>query len=225
MVALGFQGVGKTSMIIRYIRKVLCEQVRPTIGAAFFTCVLNMENTRVVLKVWDTAGQEKFRSMAPMYYRNANAALLVFDITQYDTFIAMKDWVTELRKNVQESIVLVVIGNKTDLNEERQVDAEEGRAYATKIGASYHETSVVKNEGIDEVFIDVAKGLIRLSSNERDLTSLQVYEGTTLVGPDITGISGTSIATIHGDGGPHNVSIISGMHESHEPLEQSRPCC
>lgn len=113
-------GVGKTSMVVRYIGKMFSHHISPTIGASFFTCKLNVEDTRVKLqvyslpysyvvtclipvsmfncsifcyKVWDTAGQERFRSMAPMYYRNANAALIVFDITQYDTFQAMKGWV------------------------------------------------------------------------------------------------------------------------------------
>ncbi|CAL7950824.1 unnamed protein product [Xylocopa violacea] len=144
VVALGSQGVGKTSMIVRYVGKSLNQHVNPTIGASFFTCKLNIKNARVVLQVWDTAGQERFKSMAPMYYRNANAAMLVFDLTKYNTFAAMKQWVTELRRNVEEAMILVVIGNKSDLRKERQVDAEEGRVYATKIGASYHETSVLQ---------------------------------------------------------------------------------
>ncbi|XP_076645310.1 uncharacterized protein LOC143354830 [Halictus rubicundus] len=207
VVALGSQGVGKTSMIIRFIRKILCEQVHPTVGAHFFTCTMNVENTRVVLKVWDTAGQEKFRSMAPMYYRNANAALLVFDLTRYDTFTAVKDWVTELRKNVEESIVMVVIGNKSDLKEQREVDAEEGRAYATKIGAGYHETSVVLDDGIENVFLDVGRGLLRLSSTE----------ATNSVGPDNTGMPVTVIDEEAHAG--RNISIV------HEEFQKPRTCC
>lgn len=113
-------GVGKTSLVVRYVGKMFSRHMSPTIGASFFTCKLNVEDMRVKLqvcssshlyvgtcfilvnifncsifccKVWDTAGQERFRSMAPMYYRNANAALIVFDITQYYTFEAMKVWV------------------------------------------------------------------------------------------------------------------------------------
>ncbi|XP_033339078.1 uncharacterized protein LOC117227706 [Megalopta genalis] len=198
VVALGFQGVGKTSIICRYINKTLSERSHPTIGACYHTCYLTVENTRIVLKVWDTAGQEKFRSMAPMYYRSANAAMLVFDLTQYDTFTAMKEWVTELHKHVENSIVLVVIGNKSDLEEKRQVDAAEGRAYATEIGAGYHETSVVQNEGIEDVFLDIAKGLVRLLPTECD-QDLDAYGET-----------------------PRNVDVV---HELCETSERSRKCC
>lgn len=96
-----------------------------------------------------------------MYYRNANAALLVFDITQYNTFTAIKSWVIELRRNIEESLVLVLVGNKCDLLNERKVDSEEGRKYATTIGASYHETSALNDEGIEQVFLVIALGLLR----------------------------------------------------------------
>ncbi|XP_050590905.1 ras-related protein RabJ [Bombus affinis] len=185
IVVLGSQGVGKTSMIMRYIGKTYNSQVNPTIGASFFNCKLNIQDTGIMLRVWDTAGQERFRSMAPMYYRNANAAMLVFDLTQYNTFAAMKRWVTELRRNVEEALVLVVIGNKSDLIEKRQVNAEEGRLYATKIGASYHETSVLQGEGIENVFLTVARGLLELSSTDRNSTPIRVYESTNLDPNDI----------------------------------------
>lgn len=165
-------------MIIRYVGKAFNEHVDPTIGASFFTCKLNVENVKIMLQVWDTAGQERFRSMAPMYYRNANAAMLVFDLTQYNTFAAMKGWVTELRRNVEDAMVLAVIGNKSDLIKERQVDAEEGRVYATNIGASYHETSVLQDEGIENVFLDIGMGLLRLASTEHDSMSIKIYEST-----------------------------------------------
>ncbi|XP_015432363.1 PREDICTED: ras-related protein RabJ-like isoform X2 [Dufourea novaeangliae] len=195
-------------MIIRYVGKTLNEHINPTIGASFFTCKLNVENTRILLQVWDTAGQERFRSMAPMYYRNANAAILVFDLTQYNTFRAMKDWVMELRRNIEESMVLVVIGNKSDLKKDRQVDAEEGRVYATKIGATYHETSVLQNEGIENVFLDIGMGLLRLSSIDRDFTSVKVYESVNSIWPDTNTPLVPSL-----EEKPQNVSIAHGIDE------------
>ncbi|KAF7395146.1 hypothetical protein HZH66_008320 [Vespula vulgaris] len=128
-------------------------------------------------KVWDTAGEERFKSMAPMYYRNANAAMLVFDVTRYNSFTAIKNWVTELKRNVEEQMVLTVIGNKSDLFNDREVDSEEGRFYATKIGATYHETSVLHNDGIENVFLAIAKGLIDLSSgNTQIISSLRISD-------------------------------------------------
>lgn len=98
------------------------------------------------LKVWDTAGQERFRAMAPMYYRNANAALLVFDISQYNTFKDIKSWVHELQRNVQEPMVLSLVGNKIDLEKNRSVSREEASLLAHSIGGNYFETSAVKDQ-------------------------------------------------------------------------------
>ncbi|XP_011504935.1 PREDICTED: ras-related protein RabJ isoform X2 [Ceratosolen solmsi marchali] len=109
VVLLGSQGVGKTSMINRYVNKSFNNNVNPTIGAAFFTCTINLDNAKVKFQVWDTAGQERFKSMAPMYYRNANAAFLVFDITEYNTFTSVKSWVTELKRNVEGTMVLILV--------------------------------------------------------------------------------------------------------------------
>lgn len=215
LVVLGSQGVGKTSMIIRYVEKAFNHHPKQTVGASFFTCKLNMENARVKLQVWDTAGQERFKSMAPMYYRNANAAMLVFDLTQYDTFVAMKGWVKELQRNVEEAIVLIVIGNKSDLNKKRQVDVEEGRIYATKIGAGYYETSALEDEGIEDVFLAVGTALLRLTSSDRDFFgSIKVYESSS------SGLSSTDVPlTPSLEESPQNHSIAYGIHE------KSHACC
>lgn len=175
VVVLGSQGVGKTSLVVRYIGKMFSHHISPTIGASFFTCKLNIEETRVKLQVWDTAGQERFRSMAPMYYRNANAALLVFDITQYFTFTSIKSWVKELQRNVEEPIVLCIVGNKTDLESQRKVSKEEAHAYADSIGATYFEASALHDQGIEQVFLNVGVGLINLSKDSL-VTSLRVYD-------------------------------------------------
>lgn len=140
--------------------------------------------------------------MTPMYYRNANAAMLVFDLTQYNTFSAIKNWVTELQQNVEEPMVLVVIGNKSDLTHQRQVNDEEGRNYATKIGAMYHETSVLHNEGIESVFLAISKGLLRLQSGSQNTdSSYTVYDSNGLwlsgdisLSPSLEESANTSIA-------------------------------
>ncbi|EZA50452.1 Ras-related protein RabJ [Ooceraea biroi] len=152
-------------------------------------------------KVWDTAGQERFRSMAPMYYRNANAAMLVFDLTQYSTFAAIKGWVKELRQNVEETLVLAVIGNKSDLTTKRQVDGEEGRKYATEIGATYHETSVLHNEGIETVFLTIAMGLLNVANNQDNMTT------TLRIGGDDMPPSPSV------EESPQNTSIAHGIYE------------
>lgn len=214
VVVLGPQGVGKTSIVKRYIEKKFTKHLNPTIGALFFSCNLELEDARVMLMIWDTAGQERFRSMAPMYYRKANAAMLVFDLTQYSTFVAMKRWVEELQKNVEEVMVLAVIGNKLDLMEEREVDAEEARVYARKIGATYHETSVLQSDGIENLFLSISTDILKLSSSSSDLTSLRSVESIDLNLSDMDILSTPTI-----EESANNVSTAHGTQA------KSSSCC
>jgi Ras-related protein Rab-21 len=148
VVVLGYQGVGKTSTVIRYVENSFSHHITPTVGASFFSCKLLIDNITVKLQIWDTAGQERFKAMAPMFYRNANAALIVFDITSAQTFESMQGWVLELKKNVDNPMVLCVVGNKIDLAKNRQVSRDEAIQYARSIGATYHECSAMQDQVI-----------------------------------------------------------------------------
>ncbi|XP_026316345.1 ras-related protein Rab-31 [Hyposmocoma kahamanoa] len=177
IVVLGAQGVGKTSLVVRYIGKMFSKHISPTIGASFFTCNINVNDARVKLQVWDTAGQERFRAMAPMYYRNANAALLVFDISSLASFTAIKGWVRELQSNVPEPMVLSLVGNKCDLSESRAVPTNDAAQYAADIGALYCETSALHDQGIEHVFLSTATALLHLSSTTL-MSSLRSYDSS-----------------------------------------------
>lgn len=139
-------GVGKTSLVAKYIANIHAKEIGPTIGASFFTCKINLNNTKVKMQLWDTAGQERFKAMAPMYYRNANAALLVFDVTSHSSFDEVKSWIQELQRNVQEPMFLLLVGNKIDLEEQRAVSREEAFIYSQSIGAKFLESSVVGDQ-------------------------------------------------------------------------------
>lgn len=116
VVILGSQGVGKTSLVHRYTSGQFSASAVPsTIGASFLTKKLIVDGVKVRLQLWDTAGQERFRSMAPMYYRGANAAVIVYDITNPHTFEDVKTWIDELRQNVQSDLVIHIVGSKVDL--------------------------------------------------------------------------------------------------------------
>ncbi|XP_012274775.1 ras-related protein RABF2b [Orussus abietinus] len=215
VVVLGSQGVGKTSVVTRYVQKVFNHQVNPTIGASFFTCKMYLEETRIKLQVWDTAGQERFRSMAPMFYRNASAALLVFDLTDAKSFDAIQTWVNELKRNVDEAMVLAVVGNKSDLFKERKVSSDEGWNYSMKIGATYHETSALHDEGVEQVFLTIALGIIRLSSGNIDLTtSLRVYDSTS------SGLSSPGLPL-----SPSSEESFANTSIAHAIHEKSWACC
>ncbi|KAF5301272.1 hypothetical protein FQA39_LY19102 [Lamprigera yunnana] len=111
----------------------------------------------------DTAGQERFRSMAPLFYRSANVAVLVFDITNIDSFHNVKDWVAELKGQIEEPIVICVVGNKSDLKSQRCISLEDANRYANRIGANYFECSAFYDQSIQEVFKRIAYELIKVT--------------------------------------------------------------
>ncbi|PWN51052.1 ras-domain-containing protein [Violaceomyces palustris] len=116
VVILGTQGVGKTSLVHRYTSgQFSASSIPSTIGASFLTKKLVVEGVKVRLQLWDTAGQERFRSMAPMYYRGSNAAVIVYDITSESSFMDIKTWIEELRKNMSSDLVVHIVGAKLDL--------------------------------------------------------------------------------------------------------------
>jgi len=160
IVLLGDTGVGKTSIALRFTQDTFNSRTNPTIGASFLMKNMVIDEKKIKLQIWDTAGQERFRSLAPMYYRGASAALLVYDITSATSFNKVKEWVNELKLNVPEDIILVVVGNKADREKYRQLKSEQGLEYASSVGASFTETSAKSKQGIDEVFNEIAKRLI-----------------------------------------------------------------
>eukprot|EP01129_Flabellula_baltica_P015709 TRINITY_DN80_c0_g1_i2.p1 TRINITY_DN80_c0_g1~~TRINITY_DN80_c0_g1_i2.p1 ORF type:complete len:213 (+),score=48.34 TRINITY_DN80_c0_g1_i2:42-680(+) len=166
IVLLGDTGVGKTSIAYRYTQdEGFQHMTNPTIGAEFLLKNVQVDEFKLKLQIWDTAGQEKFRSLAPMYYRGAKAALLVYDITSTESFNRVKDWVNELKTNLTEEIIMQVVGNKKDKESQREVHFEEASAYANLVGANYFETSAKTKEGIEEVFDDVAVKIVEAESS------------------------------------------------------------
>lgn len=110
-------------------------------------------------QIWDTAGQEKYRSLAPMYYRGASAAIIVYDITREATYRTVKDWVRELKRNCTADMVIAIAGNKSDLNDLREVRARDAEEYAQSIGALFIETSALSAVNVPHLFTAIAEGL------------------------------------------------------------------
>ena len=121
VVLLGEGRVGKTSLLLRYINNSFSEKQTSTFQASYQEKILNIGNNSVSLAIWDTAGQERFHALAPIYYRDSNAAILVFDITDRTSFSKVQHWIEELRKIVGKDIILVIAANKMDLESKRQV--------------------------------------------------------------------------------------------------------
>jgi len=123
LVLLGEAAVGKSSLVLRFVNNDFQENKEPTIGAAFLTQKISLPNRIIKFEIWDTAGQERFASLAPMYYRNAQAALVVYDLTKPTSLTKAKHWVAELQRQASPGIVIALVGNKLDLCAESSSDA------------------------------------------------------------------------------------------------------
>lgn len=162
LVLLGESAVGKSSLVLRFVRNEFSDFRESTIGAAFLTQSVNLdESTTIKFEIWDTAGQERYKSLAPIYFRNSNAAVIVYDITQppETSFEKAKSWVRELQRQADPSIVIMLVGNKTDMDSQRKTSREIGEQYAKEEGLLFAEASAKTGEGVEELFMEIAKKL------------------------------------------------------------------
>ncbi|KAJ2607234.1 GTP-binding protein of the rab/ypt [Coemansia sp. RSA 1804] len=170
LVLLGESAVGKSSIVTRFARNEFNQYNESTIGAAFMTKDVTLdESSTATLRIWDTAGQERYKSLAPMYYRNAEGAVVVYDITQADSFRKAQSWINELQRQNDTKTVIALVGNKVDLGDtKRTVSKDEGARYAAQVNALFFETSAQTGDGIQELFVQLAKKIpppVELSSS------------------------------------------------------------
>ncbi|BDA44019.1 Ras-related protein Rab-5C [Coccomyxa sp. Obi] len=161
LVLLGDMGAGKSSLVLRFVKGQFFDYQESTIGAAFLTKTI--PDKGVKFEIWDTAGQERYHSLAPMYYRGAAAAVVVFDITNAESFAKAKNWVKELQRQGNPNMIMALAGNKADLAAQRAVTTEEAKAYADENSLFFWETSAKTNVNVAEVFQDIAERLPRAS--------------------------------------------------------------
>lgn len=159
LVLLGESAVGKSSLVLRFVKGQFHDYQESTIGAAFLTQTVCVDEMTVKFEIWDTAGQERYHSLAPMYYRGAQAAIIVYDITSQDTFARAKSWVKELQRQASPNIVIALAGNKADLSQNRNVECEEAAAYAEEFNLLFMETSAKTAMNVNEIFTAIAKKL------------------------------------------------------------------
>lgn len=153
---IGDSNVGKTSIIKRYVDDVF-GQTEPSIGACNHKRSLKLNSGEEMdLEIWDTAGQERFKSIVPMYYKGSKAIIIVFDITNTDSFDGAKNWVKDLSSH-NNSAILALVGNKCDLNDRRTVSYENGKIFANQNNLLYFETSAKENSNINDIFLTLAE--------------------------------------------------------------------
>lgn len=155
-IIIGDTAVGKSCLLLQFTDKRFRADHDLTIGVEFGARLIGIDNKQVKLQIWDTAGQESFRSITRSYYRGASGALLVYDISRRDTFNHLSNWLEEARQNASPNMVIMLIGNKSDLDR-REVSYEEGDAFAREHGLVFRETSAKTSTNVEEAFVQTAR--------------------------------------------------------------------
>ncbi|CAL9764593.1 unnamed protein product [Musa acuminata subsp. burmannicoides] len=166
VVLIGDSGVGKSNLLSRFTRNEFCLESKSTIGVEFATRTLQVEGRIIKSQIWDTAGQERYRAITSAYYRGALGAILVYDVTKPTTFENVSRWLKELRDHADPNIVIMLIGNKTDLKQLRAVASEDAQSYAEKEGLSYIETSALEATNVEQAFQLILAEIYRVISKK-----------------------------------------------------------
>ncbi|XP_071725577.1 ras-related protein RABA2a-like [Rutidosis leptorrhynchoides] len=186
VVLIGDSGVGKSNLLSRFTRNEFCLESKSTIGVEFATRTLQVEGKTVKAQIWDTAGQERYRAITSAYYRGALGALLVYDVTKPTTFENVKRWLKELRDHADSNIVIMLIGNKTDLKHLRAVSTEDAQIFAEKEGLSFIETSALEAVNVEKSFQTILGEIYKIISKKSLAAGNQaaggsIKQGETLV--------------------------------------------
>ena len=164
---LGNSDVGKSSLLLRFVDSVWNDAFVPTIGVDFKVKTLDINNQKVKMQIWDTAGQERIRTVVSTYFRGAHGILLLYDVTNKDSFKNLESWLIEIEKNAKEKVLKILIGNKCDLTEDREISEEEGKAFALRNGMEFMETSAKMNTNVSEAFETLAKLMIEFNNTNK----------------------------------------------------------
>ncbi|XP_060186200.1 ras-related protein Rab11D [Lycium barbarum] len=170
VVLIGDSAVGKSQILARFARNEFSLDSKATIGVEFQTRTLVIQHKSVKAQIWDTAGQERYRAVTSAYYRGAVGALLVYDITKRQTFDHMPRWLEELRAHADKNIVIMLIGNKTDLEDQRAVPTEDAKEFAQKEGLFFLETSAMEGRNVEDAFFTVLTEIFNIV-NKKNLAA------------------------------------------------------
>ncbi|KAK1386659.1 RAB GTPase-like [Heracleum sosnowskyi] len=189
IVLIGDSAVGKSQLLARFSRNEFSLDSKATIGVEFQTKTLLVDNKTVKAQIWDTAGQERYRAVTSAYYRGAVGAMLVYDITKRQTFDHMARWLEELRSHADKNIIIMLIGNKSDLKSLRAVPTEDAQEFAERENLYFMETSALEATNVESAFLNALKEIYQVASrksltaNGGDLSKSTSLKGVTIVVP------------------------------------------
>ena len=165
---IGNSSVGKSSLLLRFVDNAWSDLFVPTIGVDFKIKTMTIDSKNVKLQIWDTAGQERFKNITASYYRGAHGILVVYDITDMESFKNINNWLIEIEKNANKNVYKILIGNKCDLEEKRTVSTQQGKELAETYGMQFIETSAKSNTNVSEAFELLGKETMKLSLNDKE---------------------------------------------------------
>ena len=173
---LGDSGVGKSSLLLRYTKNQFSADIRSTIGVEFGVKFLKIDNLQLKVQIWDTAGMERYRSLTSAYYKGAKGVIIVYDICRKKSFYNIDKWIDDFKSKADEDSVILVIGNKSDLEEKREVDTEEAKLKAEKNKMAFLETSAKNNDNVHKAFLTLFKEIIKIYKEKNSETFNDINE-------------------------------------------------
>lgn len=199
IVLIGDSGVGKSNLLSRFTRNEFSLESKSTIGVEFATKSIQVDGKVIKAQVWDTAGQERYRAITSAYYRGAVGALLVYDIAKHVTYENVERWLKELRDHADQNIVIMLVGNKSDLRHLRAVPVEEARAFAVKNQLSFIEASALDSTNVETAFQQILTEIYRIYSQTRQVrandSGNQISSGSSLSAHQTVRPSASSFAS------------------------------
>lgn len=187
VVLIGDSGVGKSNLLSRFTRNEFNLESKSTIGVEFATKTIHTDGKNIKAQIWDTAGQERYRAITSAYYRGAVGALLVYDIAKRITYDNVQRWLKELRDHADQTIVIMLVGNKKDLRHMRQVQTDEAKEFCKKNKLFFIETSALADSNVTAAFETILKEIYRLISrnsvhnDQNPMARNDNYRGTSIV--------------------------------------------
>ena len=169
-IIVGEAGVGKSNLLLRYVYDSFKEDYQLTIGVEFGEKLVKYNNKTYKIQIWDTAGQEQFRSITRAYFKSSICSFVVYDITNRETFENVKHWVEDCRNYMPKNVLIFLVGNKSDLEEQRKISKDEGEELADSFGLSFFETSAKNNVNVNSIFGKSLEEIVKkIDSNFYDL--------------------------------------------------------
>ncbi|CAO1635130.1 unnamed protein product [Sympodiomycopsis kandeliae] len=178
VVLIGDSGTGKSNLLSRFTRNEFSLESKSTIGVEFATRSIAVDSKTVKAQIWDTAGQERYRAITSAYYRGAVGALLVYDIAKHPSYVNVSRWLKELRDHADSNIVIMLVGNKSDLRHLRAVPTEEAKSFAAENNLSFIETSALDASNVEQAFQNILTEIYRIVSNKALQSSDEVIKPT-----------------------------------------------